>query len=396
MAKTLHFMAGGGGDVSGFEAAGHDPVWAGNHLDGAIATIELNRPHITTQVGDVAELDMRALPSVQIGVGSPICTEAAPAGGNSTRSQDDEPWEETRITAQALVDYARIHRPEIVTGENVLGFARWKGIDQWIDDFAQLGYEPHFVALNAMHVAPFGQRPVAQSRERMLFFFAQPGIKFDLDIWPEARCQLHGKVLGTRQWKPSKKRIMVAGWPIGEYDHGGRGAYCYVCPHPGCGRRVEPVVQSAAPHIDWTLPMRYVWQGRYKNTFTAYADETKRKIAIGLEKFDGKPFVVICRKNKTVESLDGPLATVTAAGNHHMLIAPGPDATVDGCRLRMLGTAEKAALQGFSPDWKFWDKVSPADKAKKVRDMGGTLAGNAVPVPVGQWAGKRAAWALAA
>lgn len=386
---STHLLAGGGGDYVGFAQAGIRPRTAVNHLQAAIDTIRLNDPDVHGVVEDIGRVNMRNLPRTTVCAGSPICREGSPAGRRSTAGQAEAAWEATRATAWCLLRYAEVHQPEIVVGENVLDFAtRWTLFPAWLYAFELLGYTPQVVPFNAAHVSSPGNPAAPQNRERLLFCFARRGIKVDLEIRPPAICPECGPVTGVRMWMPSARRF--GGHLIGRY-----GTYRYICPNRSCGRRAEPVTEPLLPGINWDLPMSYVRNGRPNNGIP-YAPNTRARIQAGLAATQGEPFMVICRRNKTYELLDGPTATITAAGNHHMLVQPGPDMTVDGCRVRMLSTAEKAFAQRFPASWRFVVRLPQADRDKNVRGIGGLLTGNAVPVNVARWTAERIRYALAA
>lgn len=74
--------------------------------------------------------------------------------------------------------------------------------------------------------------------------------------------------------------------------------------------------------------------------------------------------MAILRRHKRSESLDGMVATITAAGTHHMLVQPGDDRTIDGCRVRMFTTHEKAYAQRFPDGWQFVTRFPKADQDK--------------------------------
>ena len=392
MLSSVHLMAGGGGDLAGFGLAGYDTIAAVNHLQAAVQTVQMNRPQVRGVIEDVSRLDMLSLPSADVLVGSPICTEAAPAGGNAVRRQSTKPWAATRATAWCLIRYAEIHRPAVVIGENVLRFARWELFEAWLRVFEAMGYAATLMPVNAAHVASPGNPAAPQMRERLIFVLARRGIEVDLEVRPEAVCAECGPVSGVRVWKPAAARI--AGHLIGEYDTGSkRGAYYYAC--PGGHGRVEPVTTGVAPGIDWSQPMTLVADGHARGPYAAH---TRARIQHGLTRWGGKPFIAVIRRNKLSESLEGPVATITAGGNHHMLVLPGAERTVDGCRVRMFSTEEKAYAQRFPKGWKFITAFPKADKDKvpKSATAGGLLTGNAVPSNLAQWAGERIKYALAA
>jgi DNA (cytosine-5)-methyltransferase 1 len=67
----------------------------------------------------------------------------------------------------------------------------------------------------------------------------------------------------------------------------------------------------------------------------------------------------------TARSVRDPLATVTANGNHHMLVEPTIPPTVDDCRFRMLAVKEIQAAMAFTPSY-----VITGTKREQVRQLG--------------------------
>ncbi|QXJ25959.1 DNA cytosine methyltransferase [Actinomadura graeca] len=391
--ESTHLLAGGGGDMAGFVEAGTRPVIAVNHMRACIDTVRANWPWVRGLVEDVARLDMHAMPRSPVLVASPICTEGSPSGRRSTASQRTDPWTKTRMTAWCLVRYAEVHRPEVVCGENVLDFAtRWELFAGWLHVFELMGYTAQIVSVNAAHLSGPGNPAAPQLRDRLLFVLTRRGIDIDLEVRPDVLCPACGPVQGRRLWKRSARRY--AGHLVGAYGRA-RGAYYYVCPKIGCGLACEPVTRPIRPGIDWSRPLTLVGDGRpHRKTRTPYADRTRAGIQAGLGTLQGAPFLAITRKHGGVVGLDGPIPAVTGQGNHHMLVVPGADGTVDGCGVRMLGTAEKAYAQRFTPAHRWVLTRTSADT--RIRDIGGLLTGNAVSVNVAHWLAERIGHALAA
>ncbi|MGI5401416.1 DNA cytosine methyltransferase [Streptomyces sp. CA-135486] len=155
--------------------------------------------------------------------------------------------------------------------------------------------------------------------------------------------------------------------------------YKYRCPNVRCHAVVEPVTRPIRDHIDLTLPGRRFRDGRTdRKTFTPYVPETRRKVAIGLERLGDKPFLVILRNHCTVQSLDEPIGAITAEGNHHMLVKPGR--TIDDCEVQMISLKTKARAQRF-PDSHTFQGTTAADLTRQV--------GNAVPVNAAYWLAQR-------
>ncbi|MGP3750045.1 DNA cytosine methyltransferase [Streptomyces sp. IBSNAI001] len=391
--SSVHLFAGGCGDLAGFEAAGFTPRFAANHARPAMDTVRLNFPGVRRRHCDVHNLDMRTLPKARTLVGSPICTEVAPAGGNSAprlATLDDalqtteeevadgdeqaspKDWAQTRLSAWDLIRAMECNNYDVVCGENVPGFAtRWRLFRDWLRCWDTLGMNVTLASFDAAHLDGDGFDPVAQHRHRIAFAFTRKGQPVpDLRPRPRAVCPMCGEVRGVQQWvKPRMRKI-------GTYGQ----QYRYICPHRRCGHQeVTPLTRPVGDLIDRTLPMRYVHQGRPGKNFKPYADETRRKIAVGLERFGDKPFLVIHRRNATVVSLDEPAPAFTAAGNHHMYVEPG--ATVDDTRVRMLTNREKARGQGFPDHHQFAGNATEVNR----------LIGNAFPVTSARWLATRLA-----
>ncbi|MFE3452433.1 DNA cytosine methyltransferase [Nonomuraea sp. NPDC059194] len=407
---TTHLFCGAGGDVRGFQKAGFEPVELANHDPVSIATVTRRFPNADARCVDLDHYNMASLKRTQVLVGSPICTEVASAGGNTApKAQSDlfesegavskATWERTRATAWDLIRAAEAHRYDMVLGENVPEFAnRWILFDTWLRAWDVLGYNVQVVCVNAAHVAAPGSQPVPQLRNRMLFAFTRKGMKLpDLRPRPDCLCRECGPVQGIQRWRNPRAR------KIGKYGE----QYDYVCPNRACGHlKVEPVVWPVAPIIDWSQPGRRIGDGKPEKKFRPYADTTLKKVAIGLERFRDEPFLAVLRKNLTVQSLDRPIPTVTAGGNHFALIVHigrnaatrtthqplttvathphhalvQPALSVDNSTLRMLGPEETKLAQGFDADY----FLSGNLEEQRVQ------VGNAVPVSTAEWFGQRA------
>ena len=53
----MHLFAGGCGDMAGLEAAGVEPVLAGNHWTRALETADSNYPSCSYMLGDISVVD---------------------------------------------------------------------------------------------------------------------------------------------------------------------------------------------------------------------------------------------------------------------------------------------------------------------------------------------------
>lgn len=373
----------------GFAGAGFDPQFAANHMAAAIATVRRNFPAVRYERCDINNLDFRHIPRTRVLVGSPICKEVAPAGGNSTASQksvtDRTPrpdgrahapaWSRTRATAWDLIRANEVHDYDMVRGENVPDFVtRWALFEAWANVWDAMGFNGQIVSIDAAHISGPGNEAAPRHRHRILFVFTRKGPPLpDLQVRPDCMCVECGPVQGVQVWA---KRFALPGVrKAGTFDK----QYRYACPRARCGRRVEPATLPIRDHIDLTLPGRSAGAGRRdRKKFTPYAEETRRKVAIGLQRYPDQPLLVVLRNHCTVQSLDEPIGAITAEGNHHMLVKPGP--TVDDCEVNMIKLRTKARAQRF-PDGHVFEGTTAADLTRQV--------GNAVPVNVAHWLAQR-------
>lgn len=389
MTTTVHLFAGGCGDLRGFDNAGYHALYAANHNKNAVDTARANWPTLRAQQTDINNLDMRSVPRADGIVGSPICWEATPAGGNKApkaqteigfdgEGEQAEPadWSRTRMTAWDPIRYAEVHRPLFYVGENVPGFAtRQKELfTAWLGVWDALGYHTVLASVNAAHIHGPGFERLPQSRDRLVWAMVRKdlGRVPDLRPRPDALCPNCGPVKGVQNWTTD-----YGVRKVGEYND----QYHYICPTPRCHLRVEPVVRGIGDIVDKAVKGERFGDGYAKgSTRVPYADATRHRVEAGLDHFGGKPFMVTLRRNGTATSLAQPIGTLSAqGGNHHYLVRPGPDGTVDGCEYRPLTVKEKAAAQGFPSH----HILAGGDTAVRMQ------VGNAVPVNVATWAARQ-------
>jgi DNA (cytosine-5)-methyltransferase 1 len=466
-ATMSHFMCGLGGDTLGFFLAGYDPVFNTNHSERVIETIEANFPNTRTKVADVSNLDFRNLPKTMGLFGSPICQESSPAGGRKRPKRqiqgqgelfevDDATWERTRTTAYCILRAAEIVNYDFVACENVIEFATdWPMFLWWIKGMEILGYNATVTCVSSAHVGGDDNPYAPQWRDRVYVVFTKRGIRRpDLAVHPLARC-VCGEDVQSDQWWKDPSKSSVGPFLIGKY----REQYLYRSPHDGkCNREiVEPYVRPAASIIDFADLGRKIGDPTRRRKIVP---NTRARVARGIEMFRESgpemsgdfsappmlipsggtfaerpmlafgepmrtlianpkgtetlvcpPFIAELRNNCTARSVDEPLSTISAGGNHHALIAPNsfvmpyytkgvpksvlaPFDTftvkdrhalvatadeVDNCSLRMINKREKLAAQCV-PDW----YVVTGNDGEV-----GAQAGNAVTVSVAYMVAQR-------
>ncbi|GAA2686226.1 hypothetical protein GCM10010400_58150 [Streptomyces aculeolatus] len=388
MTTAVFLFSGGCGDLRGATDAGYEPQYAANHDTAACDTARANWPGLWVQQCDINNLDMRSVPGADVVVGSPICWEVGRSGGRTTPraqlaltfddSQPERPdFTRTRMTAWDPIRYAEVHRPLAYIGENVPEFGMGRNrplFDAWLHVWDALDYYPVIASVNAAHTDGPGYRRLPQLRHRVVWAMIRKdlGRLPDLRPRPDALCDVCGPVKGMQHWTiaPRARRV-------GEYGD----QYHYVCPTPRCHRRVEPVVAGIGDVIDDSVRGHRFGDGWTRGTKRVpYVAATRACVAQGIARFGGEPFMVTRRNHGRATSLNEPIGTITAqGGNHHYLVRPGGDGSVDGCEYRPLTLAEKARLQGF-PDHHVFAGEETAQRLQ---------IGNAVPVNVATWAAER-------
>lgn len=290
MIRAVDLYCGAGGTSSGLVAACEAlglklDLVAVNHWEIAIETHSANHPDARHYCASVDSLDPRkVVPSGRLNlmIASPECTHHSIArGGRPIKEQ-------YRVSAWHVLRWAEILYVENILIENVREFRNWGPLDArgrplkrrkgetyqaFLAALRSLGYTVEDRILNA---ADYGD---ATTRER-LFIMARKGRR--PIQWPEpshapAR---DGELFesGLQPWRPAREII------------------------------------------DWTLPGQSIFERK-----RPLKPSTIARIAAGLEKFGGEwagPFLVMLYGTGNVRSLDRPLPTVTAKGQHIGLCQP--------------------------------------------------------------------------
>jgi DNA (cytosine-5)-methyltransferase 1 len=416
-------FCGAGGSALGAHAAGFTVVMAANHWDKAIETHAANFPDTEHDCADISQVDPRRYKRTRVLWASPECTNHSVAKGKSRKLQrdryqpdlfgetlPDEAAERSRATMWDVPRFAEHHRYDAIIVENVVEAAKWVLWPAWLHAMTCLGYEHELVFLNSMH-APAMKTPRApQSRDRMyVVLWRKCRPRPDVDPRPLAWCESCGTDVAAVQSFKNGIR-----W--GRY----RAQYVYRCPNDACRRAVvEPYADPAASVIDWSLPGQVIG-----DRDRPLAPKTIARIEAGLTKYAGEllvpvegrvgkearpanlPLRTMTTRNETgllvpyygtgvarpvaepmptmttidtagvafIAELRGggskarhvrePMATVTASGNHHMLIeAKIPRA--EDCTFRMLQPSEIQGGMAFRPDY-----VVVGNRREKVRQLG--------------------------
>ena len=113
----------------------------------------------------------------------------------------DEAAERSRATMWDVPRFAEHHRYRVVIVENVVDAARWIMFPAWLQAMELLGYRHRIVWLNSMHAPAVAAPAAPQSRDRMYVVFWRNGQPTpQLDIRPPAWCAECGVQVAAVQW----------------------------------------------------------------------------------------------------------------------------------------------------------------------------------------------------
>lgn len=286
--------------------------------------------------------------------------------------------EKTRATFWEAIRYAEIWRPLTVIVENVPDvIKKWALFKNWLGCMETLGYSNwQAVSVNSAHIGDpeLGIPYAPQWRDRLYIVFIRDDIRREPDVTPRplSMCfTCRDVVRGVQTWCPAAESRWLK---VGRYRRDPTstyGSYWYTCPRgcrdgSGTRARVEPYVLPAAAAVDWTdlgaqiadgqlvrnsLNRIAVGQGMFwdrpadRAPFVANTnhDDTRLYLANGqpltartTKIGDGMvsppapdavdPFLAIWRNNVDASGIGDPMPTLTAAGHHHSLVSPPPDA----------------------------------------------------------------------
>jgi DNA (cytosine-5)-methyltransferase 1 len=253
-----------------------------NHDEMAIASNKVNFPDARHHIADVnAAQPWLLVPEGRLDLlmASPSCTHHSRArGGKPTSDQQRmDPW--------AIITWISQLRVKRLLIENVPEYAQWGPVDTrtgkpiksrrgeyfraWLAALAAHGMVYDYRILNC---ADYGD---ATTRQRFFLLGRSDGKPIR---WPEATHAQASKahMLGLKPWRPAREII------------------------------------------DWTVPGRSIF-----NRKKPLAAATLARIEAGARKFRWpEPFLVILRRHMAGQSVDGPLPTIAAGGQHIGLAQP--------------------------------------------------------------------------
>lgn len=281
-------FAGGGGASTGIELAlGRHVDIAINHDPEAVAMHALNHPQTAHHCESVWDIDPLAVTQgrpVGLAWFSPDCKHFSKAKGGKPRDK------RIRGLAWVAVRWAALVRPRVVILENVEEFQTWGPL---LDDGTPC--------------------PARRGHTFRDFVRQLQELGYAVD-WRELRaCDYGAPTTRKRLFLIARCDGQPIVWPTP--THGAPGSV-------EVKARIRKPWRTAAECIDWTIPAPSIF-----SRDRPLAEATLRRIARGVRRYvieERRPFVVPLRgtskSHTSVHSVDAPLSTISAQGNHHALI----------------------------------------------------------------------------
>ncbi|MGC5401712.1 DNA cytosine methyltransferase [Streptomyces sp. DT20] len=392
--------------------------------------------------------------------------------GDDYEPADPESFVRTRATAYDVMRAAEVHYYKAIACENVTEFATdWRLFQWWRQGIELLGYNSQVVSVSSAHIGGTDNDHAPQWRDRIYIVFTRTGIRMpDLRPLPLAWCPGCGEdVQAIQAWRNGR----TIGKYRQQYDYRCPNSRCgksvvepYVRPAADAidwtnlgtriGDRTRPLAAKTIGRIEKGLA-RYPQRtsiltlnhsghdgraiapeqgplpartrkvgegllipgrhgmlvpagGTWNDTATDLHDPMRTRTTRDTEALVTLPYVVTMRRNGRVDTVDRPLAAVTARGRHHGLVIPyrksaakptteplltlatrdsagiltSPDQleealSVEDCHFRMLQPVEQLAAQRFPDSY-----IMRGNKTEQTMQ-----AGNAVSCNVAQWIGSK-------
>lgn len=301
--RAADLFCGAGGTSQGLLMAANEigadlTLVAVNHWQVAIDTHAANHPYAKHLCTGLDNVDPRKLvPGGRLDVlcASPECTHHSVARGGKPMS------DQSRASAWHVLRFCEALYVENVVIENVTEFQSW---------------------------GPLGAngRPLKSKKgqlfQQLIASFRALGYKHV--EWRELVCADYGDPTTRKRLFIVCRRNKPIRWPEPTHVPAAQ-----IAEHGLFADDRKPW-RTAREIIDWSIPSQSIFERK-----RPLADKTLARIEAGLRKFCGidvdlrkcmaedlRPFLVVLRGTGTTASVDEPLHTVTASGNHYGLVQP--------------------------------------------------------------------------
>ena len=283
-------FCGAGGTSTGLAQACEEAglelnLLAINHWDVAVDTHSKNHTsarHICESMDNVDPRKQVPGGRLNLLVASPECTHHSRARGGKPMS------DQSRASAWHIVRWAEALYIENILIENVKEFAEW---------------------------SPLGSngRPLKSRKGETFqaFIRALESLNYNVEHRVLNAADYGDPTTRQRLFIMARKRPRKVEWPVPSHHQAGAQETLFDQGKPW---------RTAREVIDWSIPGKSIF-----NRKKPLAPTTIARIAAGLQKFGGakaEPFLVVLRNHGGGRSVDQPVPTVTAGGNHIGLCEP--------------------------------------------------------------------------
>lgn len=318
--NTVDLFCGAGGASTGMELAlkrlgmRHRGL-AINHWSVAVDTMQLNHPAIRTKRMSIEEaVPADLVPSGEVDLlwASPSCTHHSRAKGGRPRSNQLRSQPELVFT---WLDQLYVRRLII---ENVPEFVEWGPLNRkgkpikalkgacfraWEDAIKARGYNVEWRIVNC---ADYGD---ATTRRRFFLKAVRRGC--GRIVWPEPKFAEHPSA-GQLPWRGVRECL----------DFSDLGTSIFGRKKPLAANTMRRIVAGLRKYCGMEFQMDMLGSDGADGCRLRSIDEPMRTQHTSNRTAIVRPFIVKLRNSETVASVEDPLSTVSAGGQHHMLCRP--------------------------------------------------------------------------
>lgn len=317
---TVDLFCGAGGASTGMELAlkrlgmRHRGL-AINHWSVAVDTMQLNHPAIRTKrmsIEEAVPADLVPSGEVELLWASPSCTHHSRAKGGRPRSNQLRSQPELVLT---WLDQLYVRHLII---ENVPEFVDWGPLTRsgqpvkalkgacfraWVDAIKARGYNVEWRIVNC---ADYGD---ATTRRRFFLKAVRRGC--GRIVWPEPKFAEHPSA-GQLPWRGVCECL----------DFSDLGTSIFGRKKPLAANTMRRIVAGLRKYCGLAFQMDMLGSDGADGYRLRSIDEPLRTQHTSNRTAIVRPFIVKLRNSETVASVEDPLSTVSAGGQHHMLCSP--------------------------------------------------------------------------
>lgn len=306
--RIIDLFCGGGGTTTGIvNVEGCHVVAAVNHDAKAIETHAANHPetvHLTedlTKVYVVGKKLKKICPDPDILWGSVECTNFSNAKGGAPRDQD------SRTLPEVMIHYTKVLRPRYVIIENVREFLSWGPLRQKVDKHGN----PVWRTRNGKKEPALEPESKLNGRDYLRWVYRIQDLGYDYDYRMLDSADYGAHTTRTRYFGVFWLKGEPMAWPEpthAEFPEKVGGLF---------GSKLKKWRASAEKlNLEDYGESIFTRKARGKKPLV---ENTLRRIAYGIEKYCGKPYMMQYYGSNQAQGLDQPCVTITTGDRHQIV-----------------------------------------------------------------------------